>query len=115
MGYPAFMLPRAKATAEEIDQAPHLQQLLANGWTRQELLDGHPGESHWHNLPEPLKNEWKEFVAGYKKTEELDGKCFWLDPETNLCKHHEFRPNVCRDFEAGSSECRQWRRHFSID
>ena len=115
MGYPAFMLPREKFTMKQIAQHPECQQLLNNGWTQQELLDGHPGESHWHRLPENLKTEWQEFVAKYKSPGHLDKKCFWLDPESNLCKHHEYRPQVCRDFEIGCSECRSWRKHFGLD
>lgn len=114
MGYPAFMLPRESATDEQIDRDPELQRLLAVGWTRDELKVGHPGESHWHNLPSDLKKEWQAYVATYDRPGELDGKCFWLDLETNLCKHHQHRPQVCRDFEAGSKECHHWRRHFNV-
>ena len=117
MGYPAYMLPRPIATAEQIKSDPKLQDMLNAGWTEQELLDGHPGEPHWHQLPKSLKDEWLTFVAGYSKPKpgELDGQCFWQDTETGFCKHHEYRPQVCRDFEAGCQECRQWRRQYNID
>lgn len=112
MGYPAFMLPREKATASQIESEPEFQQLLAAGWTHDELLHGHIGEVHWHSLPPDLKTEWLEFVQQYTRENELDGPCNWLDRATRKCKHHEFRPNVCRDLEIGSRLCRQWRTHY---
>ncbi len=30
--------------------------------------------------------------------------CLWLDPHTKLCKHYEYRPQLCRDFFCGD-EC----------
>lgn len=36
-----------------------------------------------------------------------DGTCVGLDPETNACTIYESRPQVCRDFERGSSPCWQ--------
>lgn len=32
--------------------------------------------------------------------------CVWLDPATLRCRHYEFRPQACRDFEVGSLLCR---------
>ena len=112
MGYPAFMLPREKATETQIDSQPEVRKLLAVGWTRSELLSGHEGEQYWHGLPMELKNEWLEYVQSYTRENELDGPCFWLDRETRKCRHHEFRPNVCRDLRIGSQLCRQWRIHY---
>ena len=73
-----------------------------------------PAEPHWVSLPEDLRVELEEYVATYQppKDGELDGVCFWLDPKTRLCKHHEYRPNVCRDFPVGGSGCRGWRDHY---
>jgi uncharacterized protein len=36
-----------------------------------------------------------------------DGACIALDPETRLCTIYERRPQVCRDFNRGSSLCRR--------
>ena len=82
------------------------------GWTRDELLAGHDGEKFWHLLPDDLRAEWTSFVASYEREGELDGPCFWFDMETRMCKHHQHRPNVCRDFETGSAECRSWRKQY---
>ncbi len=112
MGYPAFMLPREEIGEDRIDQDPDCQALLQAGWTRQELQDGYEGESHWHRLPADLKQQWIDYVRKYRSNGDLDGPCFWLDPVTRKCRHHEFRPRVCRDFEIGSPACLQWRSHY---
>ena len=106
------MLPRKKVTEEQIDSDPELQQLLRAGWTRQELLNGHDGEKYWHDLSQTLKSQWRAFVDDYRRDNELDGPCFWFDQKTRKCKHHDFRPKVCRDFEIGSKLCHQWRIHY---
>lgn len=113
MGYPAYMLPREPASEEQIASDEKLQQLLTAGWTRDELLSGHAGESYWHQMPDDLKQQWKDFVENYRRDGELDGPCFWFDMDTRLCRNHEHRPQVCRDFEAGSLACKQWRREYN--
>ena len=41
--------------------------------------------------------------------------CFWLDQETNQCKHYEHRPDICRDaLEVGDEGCVSWRKHFKV-
>ena len=64
------------------------------------------------------QSEWESYVADYRlpdygsDPQSFDGPCIWLDLDSRRCKHHEFRPRVCRDFEIGSSGCRQWRRYY---
>ncbi len=41
--------------------------------------------------------------------------CIWLDKENGGCKHYGDRPQKCRDFEVGCSECLAWRRKMGID
>ncbi len=118
MGYPAFILPQTPRTEAEIDADPKLKKLALDPRTRKRLLEGIPGEDYWHKLPEHLRDELNEFVSDYRipaadNPDELDGPCFWLDPETRLCKHHEHRPNVCRDFDIGSKGCLDWRWHYA--
>ncbi len=73
-----------------------------------------PDEEHWTSLPDDLKEELIRYIASYRKPPagELDGPCFWLDMETRRCRHHQHRPNVCRDFQVGSKDCRAWRDHY---
>ncbi|MEM7783375.1 MAG: YkgJ family cysteine cluster protein, partial [Planctomycetota bacterium] len=71
-----------------------------------------------HQLTPDLKSEWQAFVSQYQLPEygnepsSFDGPCIWLNMETRLCKHHQFRPSVCRDFDAGSRDCHDWRRYY---
>ena len=71
-------------------------------------------ESYWEELPVHLKDELRDFISNYNAPPEgeLDGPCFWLDPESRLCKHHEYRPRVCRDFEIGNAQCLDWRKFY---
>lgn len=119
MGYPAFRLPREPMTETEIDSDEVLsQKVKRDPRLREELIAGYAGESYWLTLPEQLRREWLAYVEAYQPPEygsdpsTFDGPCCWLDLETRQCKHHEFRPSVCRDFETGSPECLQWREHY---
>jgi len=73
-----------------------------------------PDEPHWIRLPAELKSELLAFVDAYQPPAagELDGPCCWLDSETRLCKHHEHRPNVCRNFAVASQGCLEWRDFY---
>ena len=70
-------------------------------------------ETHWQRMPMELKTELLQYIDSYDVHEnELDGPCFWYDPQRRVCKHHEHRPNVCRDFRVGGDVCRQWREYY---
>jgi Fe-S-cluster containining protein len=115
MGYPAFITPKQPLTEDQIDRLEEEAGKSFSTLRRAELLAGHPGESHWHQLPEDLKQQWLAHVAQYQRPDygdtldTFDGPCTWLDLETRQCKNHLYRPNVCRDFETGNPECLQWR------
>jgi Fe-S-cluster containining protein len=114
MGYPAFIQPSAPLTAEQIAAEPSLAALAKDPRTKRQLLDGNPGEEHWHRLPAHLRTELEEFVENYLVAEgEPDPPCFWLDMNTRLCKHHKYRPRVCRDFAVGGRGCTEWRNHYA--
>ena len=40
--------------------------------------------------------------------------CIWLDLETNKCKHHDLRPDICRDFEMGGDACLEHRERLGV-
>lgn len=40
--------------------------------------------------------------------------CLWYDEEAKQCRHHEYRPDTCREFEVGGDACRATRSHFRI-
>jgi len=76
------------------------------------------GEVWWHRLPENLKSELEAYIANYslpnygKNVESFDGPCCWFNQETRQCRHHQHRPNVCRDFSTGSRPCLEWREYY---
>lgn len=119
MGYPAFVLPREPLTEAQIQADPQLRKQALDPGRREALLKGHPGESWWHQLPQDLKLELLEHMQQWTRPdydgtlESFDGPCIWLDIEARTCKHHPHRPNVCRDFETGCSECLDWRKVYA--
>lgn len=102
MGYPAFNLTLDQlADVETIDVAslsPVAQADLAR----------------WVAMPPRLRDgilqQMADYVAPIGAT--LDGPCTWLDLETKQCRHHQHRPQVCRDFAVGSTGCLQWRAAY---
>ncbi|QDT12755.1 hypothetical protein K239x_47670 [Planctomycetes bacterium K23_9] len=76
---------------------------------------GEATEEHWLTMPAKLKSELLEFMASYDEPSdgELDDVCCWYDASLQRCKHHQHRPNVCRDFEIGSQDCLGWRKVYS--
>lgn len=60
------------------------------------------------NLPDELKEEAMQKI-NLKK-----GPCYWFDPESKKCKHYEYRPQACKDFEIGSTNCESVRKLYNI-
>lgn len=119
MGYPAFQTPRAPLTEAEIrSDATLAAQVKRDPRRLKELLEGHPGESYWHALPDDLREQWLEYRQSYQLPEygddpsTFDGACIWYSHESRQCMHHEYRPSVCRDFETGSKQCYEWRAYY---
>lgn len=75
---------------------------------------GESDEPAWLAMPSELKQQLQEYVAEYDhpRDGELDGPCVWFDQDKLICKHHQHRPNVCRDFQVGGSDCIGWREHY---
>lgn len=78
------------------------------------------GEEAW----ERLKRERRDLAIGiavdYRRRhdagEPLSGTpCLWYDPATRRCRHYEYRPLACREFEVGSEDCLDARRRAGID
>lgn len=47
----------------------------------------------------------------------MDGRdeyvpCWWLDIATRRCLHYDLRPDVCRDYQAGTDSCLGFRETF---
>jgi len=61
-------------------------------------------------LPPDVKSDYQHGLEGRDEAGWPDCvPCFWLDPDSKKCRHYEHRPDICRDFEMGSDECRAWR------
>ena len=58
-------------------------------------------------LPRILRDELEALLS--TDWDDEDKPCFWLDVETRLCRHHEYRPDVCREFEVGTPSCHGFR------
>ena len=107
MGYPAFNLPN-----------DHLEKLAADiPLSKAETSQLGPAAKadleRWVRMPEELRRELLKEIRSYQPEDgELDPVCIWLDPVTRLCKHHEHRPQVCRDFDIGCRQCVAWRRVY---
>lgn len=41
--------------------------------------------------------------------------CVWLDRRYGRCKHHQYRPSFCREFEVGSEDCLRIRAEAGVD
>ena len=103
MGYPAFNLPLEELRGEQA--ATKTAELPVRSQDR----------VRWNQLPASLRAELQAHIREYRapKPGQLDLACIWLDPTTRVCKHHEHRPQICRDFEIGSAPCLEWRRAYS--
>ena len=62
------------------------------------------------NLPQELVDEINLHFAGLLRGQEPQESCLWFDQQTRRCKHHEYRPQVCCDYELGGPECLRIRR-----
>ena len=52
----------------------------------------------------------REVLEARKHEADFAGQpCIWWDRETKKCKHHEDRPNICREFEVGGDCCLEIR------
>lgn len=76
--------------------------------TQPDYADPHPFRPA--GLPAHLLKEIDDHFAGVRRGQEPQDCCLWFDHQTRLCKHHEWRPQVCRDYEIASRECLRERR-----
>ena len=57
----------------------------------------------------------REVLEARKIEAELAGKpCIWWEASTGKCRHHEHRPNICREYEIGGELCLETRARFGI-
>ena len=68
----------------------------------------------WAAVPDELKAEVNAYMASLED-HDMGQPCIWLDLETRQCKHYEYRPQQCRDFELGNEHCLRLRVQQGID
>lgn len=56
-------------------------------------------------LPEELIREIDEHFGGLFRGQEPPERCLWFDAQARRCRHYEWRPQVCRDYELGGVAC----------
>ena len=62
----------------------------------------------WNAVPAEVRADLQTFID--EGGAELGTPCYWFDAASKSCKHHPYRPKICRDFELGSSRCINLRR-----
>lgn len=68
-----------------------------------------PGvDPFWANVPTDLRADLQHFID--EGAAELGTPCYWYDAANKICRHHAYRPKICRDFELGSQRCINLRR-----
>lgn len=60
-------------------------------------------------LPAELAEELELVMMLEQDREDRNVPCIWLDPDTGQCKHYQYRPHVCRDFQVGGESCLLYR------
>ena len=76
--------------------------------TRPGLAADHPFRPV--GLPQELIREIDEHFLGLFRGQERQDRCLWFDPAARCCRHYEWRPQVCRDYELGGAPCLDLRR-----
>lgn len=74
------------------------------------------GDPSWQKLQAArpdLEGELWRWINGLDNSDD-EAPCFWFDHETRGCKHHEHRPDICREFDVGRPGCAAARTHQSI-
>jgi uncharacterized protein len=56
-------------------------------------------------LPDKLIQEIDDSFLGLARGQEPQTKCLWFDANQRRCRHYEWRPQVCIDYELGGDAC----------
>lgn len=56
-------------------------------------------------LPSELIQEIDEHFGGLYRGQEPPERCLWFDAIARRCRHYEWRPQLCRDYELGGVAC----------
>jgi Fe-S-cluster containining protein len=81
--------------------------------SRRPFDDGHPFRPP--ELPAALIAEIDAHFAGLVRGQEPQDQCLWFDVTTRQCRHYEYRPPLCREYELGGRACLSLRRERGIE
>jgi Fe-S-cluster containining protein len=68
-----------------------------------QTLTGHPFRPA--GLPQQLIDEIDTAFDGLMRGQEPQEQCLWFNATTRKCRHYEWRPQVCKDYELGGTAC----------
>lgn len=71
----------------------------------------------WLNVPHDLRVPLLKYTYTMPPRKAASGPespCAWLDMTTGGCRHYEYRPSICRDFDRGSDSCLSHRERVGI-
>lgn len=63
-------------------------------------------------IPPELQREMAEAIKIEAQLWALGQPCIWFEPSTGKCRHHEHRPNICREYEIGGELCLETRARW---
>ncbi len=77
------------------------------------------GEDAWERLKADRPDLVAALVADDRARRASGGPffgtpCIWFDAATRRCRHYEYRPLACREFEVGEQDCRDARRRAGV-
>ena len=78
--------------------------------SRSEFGERHPFRPE--GLPAELIAEIDEHFGGLYRGQEPQERCLWFDPAARQCRHYEWRPQICRDYELAGDACLLRRRQY---
>jgi Fe-S-cluster containining protein len=64
------------------------------------------------NFPESLARQIEDHFDRLAQGADPLPHCLWFDPESRQCRHHEWRPSVCRNYPIGGEACLRERQSF---
>lgn len=65
-------------------------------------------------FPQELADELDRHFLGLQRGQEPQEQCLWYDDQTKSCRHYEWRPQICHDYELGGQECLTLRAKHRI-
>jgi Fe-S-cluster containining protein len=81
---------------------------------------GELGEEAWDRLARERPAILAELQADYQARRASGGPffgtpCLWFDAQSRRCRHYDYRPLACREFEIGGPDCCDARRRAGVD